>query len=115
MTTPTVEEVAETTSAMSTPQAPRLYPRLKLLIGVAALLSVAAIGSVTLTDSGAGTMAAADTSTPQGTVSAAPAPDTKVFKQPMPIYHWHTKCPLADATSLRTNTKKAAERRNWMS
>jgi hypothetical protein len=44
-----------------------------------------------------------------------PAPDAKVFHQSMPLYHWHTDCPLADAKSIRPGKPSTPMQRTFMS
>ena len=114
----TAEETASEVGTLAEPQINIATPprkRLKALLAVAGVLSVALACNITLSDNGsleAGTVARADANRTQGIELA---PGTQVFKQAMPMYHWQTKCPLADATSLRTGTKTAALARKSMS
>jgi hypothetical protein len=94
--------------------------RTKILLGVVAILSAVLVSGVTRSNQGqmeVGSAAFADASAASMLSSEVtrPAPDIKVFHQSMPVYHWHTDCPLADAKSLRPDHNSTPVARQFMS
>ena len=92
--------------------------RTRVLLGIAAVLSAVLVSGATRPDQGSmevGSAAMADSVSSAATDVTPPARDARVFHQSMPLYHWHTACPLADARTRRPGKPSTPAKRSFMS